>query len=62
MKKLALIEEVLKIAGVKLEIDVCRQFWKLLWHLKSVVKILTKHWAKWKKEQNIVQICLQNVF
>ena len=30
MKKLALIEEVLKIAGVKLEIDVCRQFWKLL--------------------------------
>ena len=32
MKKLALIEEVLKIAGVKLEIDVCRQFWKLLWH------------------------------
>ena len=29
MKKLALIEEILKIAGVKREIDVCRQFWKL---------------------------------
>ena len=26
MKKLALIEEVLKIAGVKLEIDVCASF------------------------------------